>query len=138
MFGDDLLVAPVLEPGLTAWTVYLPGPETWVIGSLFALRSALTCQRKCKNNVDNNFTTCNDNIKNICIWCNENDDNIFKNRNENGDNILICKVHLWGDDEVTGPISVEVEAPLGDNDDNDDDYNHYHIIIIITIMLQLL
>jgi len=51
MFGDDLLVAPVLEPGLTAWTVYLPGPETWV--------------------------------------------------------------HLWGDDEVTGPISVEVEAPLG-------------------------
>ena len=30
MFGDDLLVAPVLEAGLTAWTVYLPGPETWV------------------------------------------------------------------------------------------------------------
>merc|ERR1712210_168520 len=51
MFGDDLLVAPVLEPGLTAWTVYLPGPETWV--------------------------------------------------------------HLWGEDELTGPISVGVEAPLG-------------------------
>ena len=30
MFGEDLLVAPVLEPGLDAWTVYLPGPETWV------------------------------------------------------------------------------------------------------------
>ena len=30
MFGDDLLVAPVLEPGFTAWTVYLPGKETWV------------------------------------------------------------------------------------------------------------
>merc|ERR1711934_604187 len=51
MFGDDLLVAPVLEPGLTAWTMYLPGPETWV--------------------------------------------------------------HLWGEEELTGPISVEVEAPLG-------------------------
>jgi len=51
MFGDDLLVAPVLEPDLTAWTVYLPGPETWV--------------------------------------------------------------HLWGEDELTGPITVEVEAPLG-------------------------
>merc|ERR1712179_300537 len=51
MFGDDLLVAPVLEAGLTAWTVYLPGPDTWV--------------------------------------------------------------HLWGEAEVTGPISVEVEAPLG-------------------------
>jgi len=51
MFGDDLLVAPVLEPDFTAWTVYLPGPETWV--------------------------------------------------------------HLWGEDELTGPITVEVEAPLG-------------------------
>ena len=30
MFGDDLLVAPVLEPGLDAWTVHLPGHETWV------------------------------------------------------------------------------------------------------------
>jgi len=51
MFGEDLLVAPVLEPDLTAWPVYLPGPETWV--------------------------------------------------------------HLWGEDELTGPITVEVEAPLG-------------------------
>ena len=25
MFGDDLLVAPVLEPGVDNWTVYLPG-----------------------------------------------------------------------------------------------------------------
>ena len=41
---------------------------------------------------------------------------------------IYMEVHLWGDDEVTGPISVEVEAPLSDNDDNDDNddnYNHY-------------
>ena len=25
MFGDDLLVAPVLQPGVENWTVYLPG-----------------------------------------------------------------------------------------------------------------
>ena len=25
MFGDDLLVAPVLEPGVDTWEVYLPG-----------------------------------------------------------------------------------------------------------------
>ena len=25
MFGDDLLVAPVTEPGIMEWTVYLPG-----------------------------------------------------------------------------------------------------------------
>ena len=30
MFGDDLLVAPVLSPGVESWTVYLPRPETWV------------------------------------------------------------------------------------------------------------
>ena len=25
MFGDDLLVSPVTEPGIEMWTVYLPG-----------------------------------------------------------------------------------------------------------------
>ena len=30
MYGDDLLVAPVLLPGQDQWTVYLPGPDTWV------------------------------------------------------------------------------------------------------------
>jgi len=30
MYGDDLLVAPVLIPGADSWTVYLPGPENWV------------------------------------------------------------------------------------------------------------
>ena len=30
MYGDDLLVAPVLIPGVESWEVYLPGPETWV------------------------------------------------------------------------------------------------------------
>ncbi len=30
MFGDDLLVAPVLEPGVENWNVYLPGKgELW-------------------------------------------------------------------------------------------------------------
>ena len=27
MFGDDLLVAPVTEPGVDQWTVYLPGKQ---------------------------------------------------------------------------------------------------------------
>jgi hypothetical protein len=27
MFGDDLLVAPVTEPDMKAWTVYLPGND---------------------------------------------------------------------------------------------------------------
>ena len=30
MYGEDLLVAPVLLPEVTTWTVYLPGPESWV------------------------------------------------------------------------------------------------------------
>ena len=30
MFGSDLLVAPVLLPGVDTWTVYLPGPDSWV------------------------------------------------------------------------------------------------------------
>lgn len=25
MYGDDLLVAPVTEPGVETWTLYLPG-----------------------------------------------------------------------------------------------------------------
>ena len=29
MFGPDLLVAPVIEPGRTQWQVYLP-PDIWV------------------------------------------------------------------------------------------------------------
>ncbi len=29
LFGDDLLVAPVLEPGARTWTIYLPAGE-WV------------------------------------------------------------------------------------------------------------
>ena len=32
MLGDDLLVSPVLLPGVTTWTVYLPGSgnSTWL------------------------------------------------------------------------------------------------------------
>ena len=29
MFGDDLLVAPVLQPGVDTWDVYVPGPDDW-------------------------------------------------------------------------------------------------------------
>jgi alpha-glucosidase (family GH31 glycosyl hydrolase) len=29
MLGDSILVAPVLEPGATSWTVYLPKGE-WI------------------------------------------------------------------------------------------------------------
>ena len=28
-------------------------------------------------------------------------------------NSFYVQVHLWGEDELTGPITVEVEAPLG-------------------------
>jgi alpha-glucosidase len=30
MFGDDLLVAPVTEPGVVDWELYLPGPDDWI------------------------------------------------------------------------------------------------------------
>ena len=30
MLGRDLLVAPVLAPGVESWPVYLPGPEVWL------------------------------------------------------------------------------------------------------------
>lgn len=30
MYGNELLVAPVLDPGLTEWPVYLPQGEVWV------------------------------------------------------------------------------------------------------------
>ena len=30
MYGDDLLVSPVLQPGVQEWSVYLPAGETWV------------------------------------------------------------------------------------------------------------
>lgn len=30
MYGPDLLIAPVTEPGMTQWDVYLPGPEDWI------------------------------------------------------------------------------------------------------------
>ena len=29
MYGEDLLVAPVLLPDLDTWTLHLPGPDTW-------------------------------------------------------------------------------------------------------------
>ena len=31
MFGDDLLVAPVLEPGVDHWTAYLPGLKNIIL-----------------------------------------------------------------------------------------------------------
>ena len=30
IFGDDLLIAPVLKPGVSTEEVYLPGPDDWV------------------------------------------------------------------------------------------------------------
>merc|ERR1712110_825459 len=29
LYGSDLLVAPVLLPGVETWSVYLPGPDSW-------------------------------------------------------------------------------------------------------------
>ena len=37
MFGDDLLVAPVLEPGVDHWTAYLPGLKQEIFFSDFTL-----------------------------------------------------------------------------------------------------
>ena len=37
MFGDDLLVAPVLQPGVENWTVYLPGKAH--IHALWSIRN---------------------------------------------------------------------------------------------------
>ncbi len=31
MYGDDLLVAPVLEPEVNSWMVYLPASEQWIL-----------------------------------------------------------------------------------------------------------
>ena len=39
LYGRDLLVAPVLEPGVDSKQLYLPGPETWV--HLFSGKSYL-------------------------------------------------------------------------------------------------
>ena len=30
MYGDDLLVSPVLQPGVEVWSVYLPLGGSWV------------------------------------------------------------------------------------------------------------
>jgi hypothetical protein len=31
MYGDDLLVAPVTEPEVVEWTVYLPGQDEAIL-----------------------------------------------------------------------------------------------------------
>jgi len=41
MYGDDLLVAPVTEPGFESWDVYLPGKEQ-VLTPNYSIETFLT------------------------------------------------------------------------------------------------